>query len=70
MIKEEVQKLLNAGFIKEVQFPEWLENVVVVKKAKRKWHMCVGYTDLNKSCPKDHYLILTSSLMLQLDIQD
>lgn len=55
MIEEEVKKLLDAGFIEEVQFPEWLANVVVVKKANGKWRMCVDYTDLNKACPKDHY---------------
>ncbi|XP_021631828.1 uncharacterized protein LOC110629220 [Manihot esculenta] len=36
VIKEEANKLLNAGFIKEVQYPTWLANVVLVKKANRK----------------------------------
>ena len=31
-IDEEVQKLLAAGFIKEVSHPEWLANLVLVKK--------------------------------------
>ena len=35
-LKEEVDKLLEAGFIKEVQYPEWLANVVMVPKANRK----------------------------------
>jgi hypothetical protein len=30
--KEEVQTLLDAGFIREVQYPTWLANVVMVKK--------------------------------------
>lgn len=33
-IKEEVQKLLKAGAIKEAQFPEWISNLVVVRKKK------------------------------------
>ena len=32
-INEEVVKLLQAGAIKEVEYPEWLANVVLVKKA-------------------------------------
>ena len=32
-INEEVGKLLQAGAIKEVEYPEWLANVVLVKKA-------------------------------------
>ena len=54
-IKEEVEKLLKAGFIEEIQFPEWLANPVMVKKANGKWRMCVDFTDLNDACPKDCY---------------
>jgi len=32
-IAKEVQKLLEAGFIREVYYPDWLANVVMVKKA-------------------------------------
>jgi hypothetical protein len=52
MIGEDVQKLLAAGFIKEVFHPEWLANLVLVKKKNGKWRMCVDYTSLNKACPK------------------
>ena len=51
-IGEEVQKLLVAGFVKEVSHPEWLANPVLVKKKNGKWRMCVDYTGLNKACPK------------------
>ena len=36
-------------------YPEWLVNVVMVKKNNGKWKMCVGFTDLNKACPKDSF---------------
>ena len=54
-IVEEVRKLLKANFIREVYYPDWLTNVVMVKKANEKWRMCVEFTDLNKACPKDSY---------------
>ena len=54
-IKEEVQKLIAAKFIREVYYPDWLANVVMVKKANSKWKICVDFTDLNKVCPKDSY---------------
>ena len=54
-IKEEVQKLSVTKFIREVYYPDWLANVVMVKKANGKWRMCVDFTDLNKACPKDSY---------------
>ena len=52
---DEVNKLLTAKFIREVHYPEWLANVVMVKKANGKWRMCVDFTDLNQACPKDSF---------------
>ena len=36
-IRDEVMKLKQAGAIKEVFYPEWLTNTVVVKKKNGKW---------------------------------
>jgi hypothetical protein len=54
-ISDEVEKLLTARFIREVCYPDWLANVVMVKKSNDKWRMCVDFTDLNKTCPKDSF---------------
>ena len=54
-IEEEVQKLLEASFIREEKYLSWLANVVMVMKFNRKWQMCMDYTDLNKACPKDSF---------------
>ena len=35
-IAKEVRKLLEADFIREVYYPDWLVNVVMVKKANGK----------------------------------
>ena len=53
MIKDEVVKFKHAGAIKEVFYPEWLTNTVVVKKKNGKWWVCVDFTNLNKAYPKD-----------------
>uniref|UniRef100_A0A2N9HA60 RNA-directed DNA polymerase n=1 Tax=Fagus sylvatica TaxID=28930 RepID=A0A2N9HA60_FAGSY len=45
----------RTGFIREVFYPDWLANVVMVKKANGKWRMCVDFTDINKACPKDSF---------------
>ena len=54
-IKEEVHKLVTVEFVRKVYYPNWLANVVIVKKANGKWRMCVNFTVLNKACPKDSY---------------
>ena len=51
-IAEEVRKLQEASFIREVYYPDWLANMVMVKKASGKWRMCMDFTDLNKSLPQ------------------
>jgi len=54
-IKAEVQRLLDAKVIREVKYPTWLANTVPVKKKNGKWRMCIDFTDLNKTCPKDDF---------------
>ena len=54
-VKSEVSKLKQAGAIKEVFYPQWLANTVVVKKKTGKWRVCVDFTDLNRACPKDPF---------------
>ena len=54
-VKMEVNRLKEAGAIKEVFFPEWLVNIVVVRKKNGKWRVCVDFTDLSRACPKDPF---------------
>ena len=51
-------KLKQAMAIKEVFYPEWLANTVVVKKNNGKWRVCVDFVDLNRACSKDHFPML------------
>jgi hypothetical protein len=75
--RNKVKRLLSAGVIREVTYPEWLANTVMVKKANGKWRMCIEFTNLNKACPKDEFPLpridslvdaaATSELMSLLD---
>ena len=38
-----------------MEYPEWLDNVVLVKKANDKWRLCINFTDVNKACSKDSF---------------
>ena len=58
IIQKEVDNLLSAGFIKEVKYPEWLANIVVVLKKGGKWRVCVDYMDLNEACLKGSFSLL------------
>jgi hypothetical protein len=75
--RNKVKRLLSASVIREVAYPEWLANTVMVKKANGKWRMCIDFTYLNKECPKDEFplpridslvdVAATSELMSLLD---
>ena len=54
-IRDKVMKLKRIGAIKEVFYPKWLANTMVVKKKSGKWQVCIDFTDLNKACPKDPF---------------
>ncbi|XP_017629226.1 uncharacterized protein LOC108472227 [Gossypium arboreum] len=38
-VRQEMAKLLLAGFIREVKYPDWVSNVVMVKKVNGRWRI-------------------------------
>ena len=67
-IRDEVRKLKQTGVMKEVFYPEWLANTVVVKKKSGKWRVCVAFTDLNKACSKDPFPMPRIDLLVDATI--
>uniref|UniRef100_A0A2N9GLY1 Integrase catalytic domain-containing protein n=1 Tax=Fagus sylvatica TaxID=28930 RepID=A0A2N9GLY1_FAGSY len=63
-ITQEVKKLLAAGFIKPIQHPRWLSNIVPVKKKNRQIRCCVDFRNLNKACPKDEFPLPNMDLLI------
>ena len=50
-IKEEIAKLLVAGFIQPVKYVEWTANIVPVIKKNGKIRICIDYRDINSASP-------------------
>uniref|UniRef100_A0A2N9GES1 Integrase catalytic domain-containing protein n=1 Tax=Fagus sylvatica TaxID=28930 RepID=A0A2N9GES1_FAGSY len=63
-ITQEVKKLLAAGFIKPIQHPRWLSNIVSVKKKNGQIRCCVDFRNFNKACPKDEFPLLNMDLLI------
>jgi hypothetical protein len=55
ILKEELPKLLNAGFIYPISDSEWMSPLVIVPKKNGKWRVCLDYRALNKATQKDHF---------------
>jgi hypothetical protein len=60
----EVEKLINAGFIREVQYPQWLTNIVSIMKKNGQVRVCVDFCDLNHACPKDDFPIPITEMVV------
>jgi hypothetical protein len=60
----EVEKLVNVGFIKEVQYPRWLANIIPVMKKNGQVQVFVDFCDLNRTCSKDDFPIPITEMVL------
>ena len=67
-VKQETDKLFRADFIREVQYPDQLLSMVMVKKANEKWRICVNFMDLNKAYPKDSFSLLSIDILVDASI--
>ena len=63
-IIQEVKKLLTASFIKPIQHPKWLSNIVPVKKKNCQIRCCVDFCNLNKACLKDEFPLPNIDLLV------
>ncbi|XP_074277874.1 uncharacterized protein LOC141601485 [Silene latifolia] len=63
-IEKEVNKLIEAEFIREVRYPTWIANIVPVRKKNGQLRVCVDFRDLNDACPKDGFPLPVTELMI------
>jgi hypothetical protein len=63
-ITKEIQKLLAVGFVKPIQHPQWLSNIVSVKKKNGQIRCCVDFHNLNKACPKDEFPLPSMDVLI------
>jgi len=63
-IEQEVNKLIDVGFICEVKYPTWIANIVPVRKKNGQLHLCVDFRDLNDAYPKDDFLLPVTEVMI------
>ena len=63
-IKEEIEKLLKAKFIRPTRYVQWLANIVPIMKKNGKLRVCVDFRDLNVATPKDMYVMPMTDMIV------
>jgi hypothetical protein len=64
-LKEEVDRLLQAGFIQPCRYADWVSNIVPVEQMNtRKIQICVDFRNLNEATPKDEYPMPIADLLI------
>jgi hypothetical protein len=64
-VKEEVERLLNAGFIRPCRYAEWVSSIVPVEKKNiGKIWVCIDFHNLNKATPKYEYPMAIADMLI------
>jgi len=53
LVKEEIDKCLNARFIKPIDYSEWMGNIFPISKPSGENQVCTNFRDINNACSKD-----------------
>jgi hypothetical protein len=54
-VKKEIEKMLEAGFIRPCRYAEWISSIVHVQKKDGWWRVYVDFRNLNRATLKDEY---------------
>ena len=65
LVKVELERLLQAGFIKPVEIVDWVSPIVLVKKKNWKLKVCMNYKKLNTCTQNYHFLLFFITLLLE-----
>lgn len=68
LVKVELQKLLNVGFIRPIDYVEWISNLLPLTKPTRGIRIYTNFRDLNKACLKNDFLLPNIDMIVDLTI--
>ena len=68
LIKDELEKLLKAGFIHALDYVEWISNIVLVSKHDKSIRVCINFYNLNLACPKDDFPLPNIDMIVDMTI--
>lgn len=66
LVKVELKKLLDVGFIRPIDYADWISNFIPVSKVTGGIRICMDFRDLNKACPKDDFLLPNIEIIVDM----
>jgi hypothetical protein len=66
-VKKEIEKMLEAWFIRPCRYAEWISSIVPVQKKDGWWRVCIDFRDLNMATPKDEYPMPVVETLINMD---
>lgn len=69
LVKVELQKILDVEFIKPIDYPKWLSNIVPISKLVGGIRICIDFRDLNKACLKDDFPLTNIDMIVDLIVR-
>lgn len=66
LVKAELEKLLKDGFIRGIDYAEWISNIVPISKHDKSIRVCTDFRDLNKACPKDDFPLAKIDMIVDM----
>ena len=68
LVKENLEKLLKAGFICAIDYVEWISNIVLVSKHDKSIRVSTDFRDLNLVCPKDDFPLPNINMLVDMTV--
>jgi hypothetical protein len=68
-VKKEVERLIEANFIRPCRYAEWISNIVPVYKKNGKMRVCIDFRDLNRATPMDGYPMHVADLLVDAAVR-
>jgi hypothetical protein len=63
-VKKEIEKMLEAGFIRPCRYAESIFSIVPIQKKDGRWRVCVDFMDPNRATLKDEYPMLIAEMLI------
>jgi hypothetical protein len=63
-VKKEVERLLDANFVRPCRYAEWISNIVPVYKKNGKMRVFIDFRDLKRATPMDGYPMPVADLLV------